>query len=320
MRGFRLIDCAARRLIVWPVAQSTPAYLTLSYVWGAQTVAAVVDGVDGLPVHLPRLIEDSIEVTRRSGFRYLLVDRYCVPQNDSEEKDELIHNMDKIYATSVLTIIGVTGTRPDNGLPGLRQSRTKRQNYLKIGTTELLQAFPNPSDEIRRSVWNTGGCTYQEGILSRTKLVFISAQIYFQCLSMRCIEGLYYPLKDLHTDDLQQFRDDHVGPPRFKTYMSRLAIAFPHQRVGQDAADPLAKIGEYHTKQLTFDTDAWDAFRGIFSQFRVLEPGPLQGDICGVHIWPSDSCMESLILGLRWLQNWRDHSNVPLERRSGVPS
>jgi hypothetical protein len=317
LRGFRLIDCATRSLVVWPLTECTPPYLTLSYVWGAQKAVAVEDA-DNLPVYLPRLIEDTMEVTTRLG--YLWIDRYCVPQDDSEEKYEQIHNMDQIYARSAPTIIAVAGNGPDDGLPGLRNSRPKRQNYLKIGTTELLQTFPDPSDEILRSVWNTRGWTYQEGILAHRKLVFTSSQIYFQCPSMRCVEGLYYPLKDLHTDDLQRFRDDQIGSPRFRAYISRLAIAFPHQRVGQDAADPLDRIRDYHTKRLTFDTDAWDAFRGILNQFRVLETGALQGDICGVLLWPSDSCLESLIFGLRWIQNWKAPPYIQLERRSGLPS
>lgn len=320
--GFRLIDCTTRQLIAWPSTEWIPSYLTLSYVWGSH-VAMSAEDVNMLPSELPQLIKDAIEVTTRLGYTYLWVDRYCVPQEDERAKHAQIHSMDQIYSRSTVTIIASAGNSPDQGFPGVRDARTRRQNYLKVGNQGLLQVLASVADDIQGSEWNARGWTYQEGIVAHRKLVFTSSQVYFQCSGMWCTEGLSYPLKRLHTDDLQKFHEARSRPGSQRFYEERLPRAFPRQRVGQDLDSPIIRIEEYSQKRFTFERDALDAFRGVLNKFRTSKTGPLQGHICGVPLWYSNSCQTSLIHSLQWRQGdlgRRCKPRILAERRKEFPS
>lgn len=71
--GFRLLDCETRSVME---ASVNRAFVALSYVWGAPETA-----VDSIP--WPPVVEDAIAVTKRLGYRYFWVDRYCINQNKS---------------------------------------------------------------------------------------------------------------------------------------------------------------------------------------------------------------------------------------------
>jgi hypothetical protein len=79
--GFRAIDCEARMIVT--VDNSKLEYVTLSYVWGQGSEERM--SVHGLPHELPRTIDDAIKVVNFLGYRYLWVDRYCIPQDSSAE-------------------------------------------------------------------------------------------------------------------------------------------------------------------------------------------------------------------------------------------
>jgi hypothetical protein len=70
--SFKLIDCVHRKVVL---AAQPCEYVALSYVWGAAY------GHDHPTSNfdsgkIPHTIEDSMEVTRQLGYRYLWVDRY----------------------------------------------------------------------------------------------------------------------------------------------------------------------------------------------------------------------------------------------------
>lgn len=69
-RGFQVIDCNARQVVVAP---QDCKYVALSYVWGPGN--AFTYQVK-LPSRLPLTIEDGITVTLSLGFSYLWVDRF----------------------------------------------------------------------------------------------------------------------------------------------------------------------------------------------------------------------------------------------------
>lgn len=90
-RPKRLIDCQKRRLCL----DVDKPYVCLSYVWGAPTNHQCVSN-SSLPDELPSTVSDAMDVTLRAGFRYLWVDRYCIDQDDPEEKHNAIRDMDII--------------------------------------------------------------------------------------------------------------------------------------------------------------------------------------------------------------------------------
>jgi hypothetical protein len=92
--------------------------VTLSYVWG-HSPAASGAGPGSLPKTFERTIEDAITIAVVLGFRYLWVDRYCIPQDNPAEKNSQIQRMGDIYANSALTIIAAAGDDAEFGLPGV---------------------------------------------------------------------------------------------------------------------------------------------------------------------------------------------------------
>ncbi|KUI56684.1 hypothetical protein VP1G_10834 [Cytospora mali] len=141
--GFQVIDCETRTLVIWP---SPAPYVTLSYVWGTD-VADVPEKDGRLPEILPKLIEDAINVSSFLGYRYLWIDRYCIPQDDEEIKTCLVHNMDKIYSESDLTIIASASERPSEGLTGMGMDRTDLPFSLRAGCLKVTQIYTNLADE-----------------------------------------------------------------------------------------------------------------------------------------------------------------------------
>jgi hypothetical protein len=90
IRPDRLIDCTRRQL-----CNNDEPYVCLSYVWGNNLLDGKGLG-STLPEVLPPTISDAMEVTLKIGLRYLWVDRYCINQEDAEEKHNIIRNMDAI--------------------------------------------------------------------------------------------------------------------------------------------------------------------------------------------------------------------------------
>lgn len=296
----RLIHCTSRQIIHASALSHGTPYVTLSYVWGEHDTAAVPEKLDNLPLKLPQLIEDAIVVTTRLGYDYLWVDRYCVPQDNQEEKLSLIGRMDRVYSGSVLTIIAAACKSPNQGLPGVSGIRTPPQNCIRVKNRSLVQVLSGVATEIKNSEWNTRGWTYQEGLLSHRRLVFTASQVYFQCSGMWCIEGLSYPLRCLHHPDLQSIRDKDWYPFSQRAYTERLPRVFPRRNVGQDRDSPIFRIREYSQKRLTFEQDALDAFRGVLNHLEKSVVASIQGHLCGVLLWHCHSCLASLLYGLSW--------------------
>ena len=95
----RLIDCETRQVCVG-VQQP---YVCLSYVWG---VAPTQEDVPETGVNeLPQTVCDAISVTRRLGYGYLWVDRFCIDQNDAEDKHTAIRNMGSICTYALASAI-----------------------------------------------------------------------------------------------------------------------------------------------------------------------------------------------------------------------
>ena len=281
-RPSKLIDCQLRS-IGPPPDYATP-YTTLSYVW-AQVHDVACTPSDGnteleslgqkgfLPAKLPTLIEDAIKVTLQLGFRYLWVDRYCIDQDDPDEKRNEIHKMDVIYQSSDLTIIAAIkdGTK---GLPGVSTGRQSQQIHWSDGDISFISSMPDPQHAIEASRWKQRAWTLQESILARRRLVFTEDQVYFECNAMNCWEGLDVPLDLVHHPGGSHFQrfmrvglfsghDDGFGFP-----LTNFSPAFAGFEVApEDWSGAIRKFlnlaSEYTRRELTFDSDSLNAFAGV---------------------------------------------------------
>ncbi|KAH9221870.1 heterokaryon incompatibility protein-domain-containing protein, partial [Leptodontidium sp. 2 PMI_412] len=183
--SFRVINCTTQSVINAP---QNCQFVALSYVWGRSDLSNQ-DRKSGAPsLHAaPKVIADSIEVTRLLGFQYLWVDRYCINQSDTYEKHDQICRMDAIYASAQLTIIAA-GDDPDMGLPGVNGTLRNPQPIYQVRDYTLVSSLTAASASLHQTAWASRGWTYQEGLLSKRRLLFLSDQVYFECNGMHCTE------------------------------------------------------------------------------------------------------------------------------------
>lgn len=218
--GLRVIDCSSRRLgsgSQLPTNQDLN-YVALSYVWGTKPDDEnegenISDRTVGwpLPSKLPPLIEDIITAVTKLGFRYLWIDRYCIPQGDQEAKHKQIQNMDSIYGSASLKIIAAAGDDPSDGLPGVSLPRygrgcsdKNRPVSVKIGSRTFVTVHTSAAPSVLRdSKWNSRAWTMQKAFLSCRCLVFFNEGAYFQCSSPRSyrFEAIYEPPALLQSSD-----------------------------------------------------------------------------------------------------------------------
>ena len=174
-KALKLIDCENRRIL-----RALPQwkYSALSYMWGKPQPEHDHRVLNGkLPQALPKTIEDAMEVSKQLGFRYIWIDRYCIDQDDEAAKVVQIKQMDLVYKYAEVAIIATAGDDPSVGLPGV--SMTCRQVPPSAWVNEhQLVSFPlTPDLTIQKSRWMTRGWTYQEGLLSRRRVVFTRDQV-----------------------------------------------------------------------------------------------------------------------------------------------
>ena len=182
--------------------------------------------------------------------------------------------MGTIYAASSLTIIAAAGTGPERGLPGVNGALRAQQLRTQISHSELIFRGRDVCAPITSSVWNSRGWTFQEGLLSRRRLVFTETKVYFQCLSMQCMEGVSVPLQKLH-DYVDGIRNliDHRIFPNIRDHPTPRGLL-------------LSLLGDFMKRRLSDDSDAIDAVRGIFSFFAnsILQVR----HVCGLPIFSPD--------------------------------
>lgn len=257
--GFRGIDVMKLAVVDLPVDEP---YATLSYVWGDPVEEEM--GPSGLPASLPRTISDAIVVARELGYRYLWVDRYCIPQDDKDARHGQIRMMDELYSGSSLTIIAAAGKDANHGLPGVSRPREKQALLRTNG--HCLIVVDSAVEEVESSTWNTRGWTYQEALLSKRKLVFTVSRTYFQCCQLNINEDISFPLDQIQKEEDIMNGYSAIFPPVFRLLpqiggSSRLKA---HWRLSHDIS---AQIDGYLRRTLTFDTDAINAVSGILKMY-----------------------------------------------------
>lgn len=313
MKSLRVIDCNTQKLV--DLANPCDKYVTLSYVWGK---SAECSGTTGATLDIiPTLIADTICVVQSLGLRYLWVDRYCIPQDD-EGKHALIQNMGNIYSNSKLTIIAACCEDPSWGLPGVASRRRKKQPSAQVGAHSLVSIYFDVGQELRHSVWNTRGWTYQEALLSKRRLVFGESQTYFQCSKMYRYEAIAVkPCQPRTNTDLRCEND-------YFEMNNPTEVIFPVEGIGRSVSDIGRRIEEYYVRKLLYPSDKLNAFNGILETFEIKFK---MRNLCGLPlpIMPLSSISKSpcgdLLTGLQWTfesQLWSYYS--VLKRIEEFPS
>lgn len=256
----KAIDCTTRKICTLP---SQVEYICLSYVWGSSTDTSsqARTGTSG-PLHdLPKTIEDAIHVTLQLGINFLWVDRYCIDQNDPEEKHHMISNMDQIYLNSTFTIIAAEGDGPHTGLPGVCGTPRKPQRVIRVKQLTLI-GIESVSQYVQNSKWNTRGWTYQEMLLSRRILLFTDTRIYYQCLSGFGLEGVTRTI-------LRRRQERNSNNASWTEKVPGTKHVFPILQSNLLGKIILSRLSEYFERALSFPADTVRAVLGIFSALRM---------------------------------------------------
>lgn len=143
-------------------------FVALSYVWGVSQDdqlqlstgnLAELEKSGSLARHsLPLTIEDSMEVCRRVGQRYLWIDRLCILQDgNSGHKTKQLDQMSIIYQRASFTIVAAAGEDTYHGLPGVSTPRKANQMIIPFRNFAVVERIPSFYKLVERSKWYTRG-------------------------------------------------------------------------------------------------------------------------------------------------------------------
>lgn len=116
-------------------------------------------------------------MTRHLGFSYLLVDRFCIDQENEEEMRDQFCNMGEIFRSAACTTVAAAGDDPTYGLPGTSRPRIQ-QPQAKIDNCEFVSTMLPEHMIIPQTSWSGRGWTFQEERLSRRLIIFTDHQVY----------------------------------------------------------------------------------------------------------------------------------------------
>ncbi|KAJ4314956.1 hypothetical protein N0V94_006185 [Neodidymelliopsis sp. IMI 364377] len=216
--------------------------------------------------------------------------------------------MDQIYHSAAITIIDAAGADPAYGLPGVSSTKRRSQETISFKGQKLI-SIPNMQQVVSSSKWGMRGWTYQEGLLSRRRLVFTDSQVYFQCLEQHFCESLVVPL-----EDVSRTYQREVKP------LMQHTQAFPSQGVGTLHHHLYERIQEYLLRRLSHDSDVLHAFTGVLHHF-VRKEKPVY-NIWGVPFKANtakETAQDNFLAALLWLPSF-DWKGTKFTRRAEFPS
>ncbi|KAI1390984.1 heterokaryon incompatibility protein-domain-containing protein [Hypoxylon trugodes] len=132
--------------------------------------------------NIAKVVQDAITLAKSINEKFLWADCLCIVQDDAVSKHDQIMSMDIIYSQAILTIVSVSGTDLNCGLPGIRPgSRRPLDLTVEVNGNRLLAQPPDLRQILAASPYDSRGWTFQERILSPRCVYLCNWQAYFQC-------------------------------------------------------------------------------------------------------------------------------------------
>ena len=155
------------------------------------------------------------------------------------------------------------------------------------GRTILISTLEDPRITIRNSEWATRGWTYQEGVLSNRRLVFIKHHVYWECRGMATNESLDLPLT--HFNDASGTRmADYILSGIFDGDLHRvpeLQYDFTTSKVNESSEQVLkldSHIRAFTGRKLSHASDSLNAFPGVAARYSTDDSLCL---LLGMPVW-----------------------------------
>ena len=155
---------------------------------------------------------------------------------------------------------------------------------------------------ISRSPWAARGWTFQEGYLSRRKLIFTENEAVYLCDDMYCQESV--------RRDIPNWQTGH-GQGLAGAALSGMSPMSTKERTGRVEIDDL--LNEYNSRDLSYQSDALDACQGILRGLSVPHNW-------GLPIMPLSWWEESRRPQAPYTLNLYWQSDEPGTRRNEFPS
>lgn len=249
---------------------------------------------------LPQTIEDAIQLVKTLGFKYLWVDSLCIANDNLDECNPLWQVMSLVYDRASFTIVVAHGDNADGGLPGLSGcmniARRPSQPCEIVGGLKVGIQQPSLTEQISNCKWSTRAWTFQEGLVSRRCLIFTDEQIYWECRQAQYCEAVEEPF--------DAFPDMTVLP----SFRFVLGSPFNGQAQFKDLYFRLVTV--YSERQLSYESDALEAFAGVSKQFEI------HFDVQFIQGIPKSSFDEHLL----WNHDIPKRPHEAIRRRHELPS
>ncbi|KAB8291330.1 hypothetical protein EYC80_010012 [Monilinia laxa] len=246
-------------------------YFALSYVWGQskQFLTLMKNFQDLLKPGqlskqpLTQKIRDAITFVRDLDEKFLWVDTV----DDVNNKAAAITQMSNIYSQAIATIIAMSGSSADTGLPGVRPTvRNSSAPYIAPGLriterTSLERVINEYYHGTGEYTYNTRAWTYQERLLSKRSIMFLKEQVYFQCgTNLLCEDRCYTDDSSSALSSFEKIRSWSANnKPLSKTYSRWHGFRWYEEM-----------IVEYTAKNMSYPADIINAFIGLQSELSTL--------------------------------------------------
>lgn len=186
-------------------------YVALSYVWGPNakplltaTTLHRYSTPGGLSEQeIPRTIRESMSLVADLGQRYIWIDSLCIIQDDLKDKQRMLPLMGDVYNHATLVLVAAVEDA-HSGLPVRRTAVPATSVIEPIQGQNYTVGSPPSYHQLKTTVWDSRGWTYQEALLSRRCLVITDALAYWNCHEASWYEDQYpehIDRPDLRTDD-----------------------------------------------------------------------------------------------------------------------
>jgi hypothetical protein len=152
----------------------------------------------------------------------------------------------------------------------------------------LVSTMEDPRITIRNSEWATRGWTYQEGILSKRRLVFTEKQAYWECCGMAVQESLELPMSLLYRPDNKQMPDWCLSGV-FDGDIHRVPeLQYGFKPVhAEEVFEQVVKLDShikaFTSRNLSHDSDSLNAFLGVAARYSVDDDGLAL--VLGMPVW-----------------------------------
>ena len=237
-------------------------YVALSHCWGTgerftTTTKTIEARKLGFGVEeLPATFRDAITLTRTLGLRYLWIDSLCIIQDDASDWRKEGSRMGEVYANASLTICASSALNDSDGFLQHRPYRYQPLSLISpsgVRTEIFLRRFttfidglggrpPSTEDEpLISRAW-----TFQERFLSRKKLSFCGAEMFWECREHCQYEARSWPGRD---GVWQEYSVDKLLPTE-----GVATVSFSGWREA---------VTRYSNRRLTYESDKLPALAGL---------------------------------------------------------